>query len=143
MTDPDGAVPPSDPAAYAHWVTDTVRFSDQDAIGHVNNVAVAAYVESGRVAFGRFTRSSGQPDKDFILARLVIDYRSEAHYPGEVRVGTRVVRIGRTSLTVGHGVFKDDVCIATAEGVLVHRRDGASAPIEGELRQRLERLLGA
>ena len=136
-----GARPPSDPAVYPHWVTDTVRFSDQDAIGHVNNVAIAAYVESGRVAFGRVTRSSDQPDKDFILARLVIDYLAEAHYPGEVRIGTRVVRIGRTSLTVGHGLFKDGVCIATAEGVLVHRRAGRSAPIEGELRARLEGLL--
>ena len=142
MTDRDGARPPSDPDVYTHWTTDTVRFSDQDAIGHINNVAFAAYVESGRVAFGRVMRSSGNPDQDFILAHLSIDYHAQGHYPGEVRVGTRLVRLGRSSLTVGHGVFKDGVCIATAEGVLVHLKEGRSAPITGNLRVRMEGLIG-
>ena len=141
MTDGDGTLPPSDPGAYGHWVTDTVRFSDQDANGHINNVAMAAYVETGRLAFGRVMHSSGRADTDFILARLAIDYRAEGHYPGEIRVGTRVLRVGRTSATLGHGVFKDGVCIASAECVIVHRRDGRNAPIEGEMRARVEGLM--
>ena len=139
MADSDGTLSPSDPDAYQHWATDTVRFSDQDAMGHVNNVAIAAYVESGRFAFDRVI---AQPDAEFILVRLVIDYLAEAHYPGEVRIGTRVDRIGRTSMTLGHGLFKDGVCIATAQSVGVHLREGRSAPIEGEFRSRLEGLTG-
>ena len=34
-----------DRSIYPHWCTDTVRFSDQDAAGHVNNVAICAYLE--------------------------------------------------------------------------------------------------
>ena len=131
----------TDPRTYPLWVKDTVRFSDQDAVGHVNNVAFAAYVETGRVAFGHELKVAGDPATSFILAQLVIDYRAQAHYPGEVRVGTRLVRIGRTSFTMRHGVFKDGVCIATARCVLVHSRDGASAPIEGAFRAELEGLL--
>lgn len=132
-----------DPRSYAHWAVDSVRFSDQDAVGHVNNVAIAAYVETGRVAFGHQLRVDGDPGSSFILARLHIDYRAQAHYPGEIRVGSRLLRIGRTSFTTSHGVFKDDTCIATAECVLVHTRDGASSLIDGALRDQLERMLPA
>lgn len=130
-----------DPRSYPHWAVDSVRFSDQDAVGHVNNVAIAAYVETGRVAFGHQLSVGGDPGSSFILARLVIDYRTQAHYPGAIRVGTRLLRVGRTSFTVGHGVFKDETCIATAECVLVHTSDGAPAPIEGAFRDELERSL--
>ena len=134
--------PGTDPAWYPHWAVDTVRFSDQDAVGHVNNVAYAAYVETGRVAFGHALRPD-DAGSSFILARLAIDYRAEARYPGEIRVGTRLVAIGRTSFTMGHGVFKDGVCVATAQCVLVHAKDGSPAPIEGKLRAELERWLSA
>jgi acyl-CoA thioester hydrolase len=135
------AVDLTDPASFSHWAHDVVRFSDQDGVGHVNNVAVAAYVETGRVGFGHQLPVDVDPASGLILARLAIDYRAEAHYPGEVRIGTRLARLGRTSFTVAHGVFVDGVCIATAEGVLVLVRDGAAAPVEGELRSHLETLL--
>lgn len=130
----------TDEAAFAHWVTDTVRFSDQDAVGHVNNVAIAAYVETGRVGFGRdlVVGTDTASASAFILARLAIDYRAQAHWPGQIRVGTRLLRTGRTSFTLGHGVFKDGSCIATAECVLVHVLDGASAPLPDTLRARLD-----
>ena len=34
-----------DRSVYPHWCTDTVRFSDQDAAGHVNNAVHWAAVE--------------------------------------------------------------------------------------------------
>jgi acyl-CoA thioester hydrolase len=128
-------------ADYTHWTTDTIRFSDQDAVGHVNNVAVAAYVESGRVGFGTSLRGAHDPGASFILAHLAIDYRAQAHYPGTIRIGTRLAKLGRTSFTTEHGVFKDDECIATATCVLVHVRDGRPAPIEGELKSAMDELL--
>ena len=42
-----------DPAFFEFWVEDRVRFSDQDAGGHVNNTAIAQYVETGRVTYLR------------------------------------------------------------------------------------------
>lgn len=143
MTADDDPAGGTDPDAYLHWVVDTVRFSDQDAVGHVNNVAFAAYVETGRVAFGHELRAEGDPASSFILAQLLIDYRAQAHYPGEVRIGTRLLRVGRTSFTMGHGVFKDAECIATARCVLVHTRDGVPAPIEGAFRAQLDTMLPA
>lgn len=129
-------------AAYRHWVSERVRFSDTDAMGHVNNVAVAAYVESGRVALGTALAEHADASmRGFILARLAIDYRGELHYPGDVDVGSRVVRIGRTSYTVATGVFDGDRCTAIAEGVLVMLGEEGPAPISGAFRAELERRL--
>jgi len=139
----EGAADGTEVGSYSHWASDTVRFSDQDAVGHVNNVAFAAYVETGRVAFGHGLHPGGDAGSSFILAQLVIDYRAQAHYPGEIRIGTRLVAVGRTSFTLGHGVFKDDACIATARCVLVHTRGGVPSAVEGPFRAELERLLTA
>lgn len=127
---------------YRHWTTDNVRFSDQDGTGHVNNVAVAAYVETGRLAFMRdIVRLNRDDGESGILAKLTIDYRSESYWPGQVDIGTRLLKIGGKSFTVGSGLFRDGQCIATSESVLVYLKNRESAPISGPLRERLEKLL--
>ncbi|MDA0998880.1 MAG: thioesterase family protein [Proteobacteria bacterium] len=98
----------------------TIRFSDQDSMGHVNNVSFAAYIEAARTMLiqgilDRF-RHAGL---DFILARVAIDYLQELHYPGTVDVGARLIRIGGKSLTSGYGVFSGAVCVATAVSINV------------------------
>lgn len=110
----------ADISVYRHWTPVTLRFSDQDSIGHVNNVAYAAFAESGRVAWGmELVDRSGETDCDFILASLTIDYLREMHYPGTVEVGTRAVRLGNKSVTVGQGIFRDSVAVAVARGTIV------------------------
>lgn len=105
---------------FRHWTPVTIRYSDQDAMAHVNNTALATYVEASRTAFiYRLIQLSGAAGMEFILARLVIDYRRELHYPGTVDVGARLIRIGNKSLTTGYGVFIDDACFATSECVNV------------------------
>jgi len=114
MTDVD------DRARYPHWTTVTLRYSDQDSMGHINNVAFAAYVEAGRVAFEHahmFPVLGAR--QDFLLANLSIAYRRQLRYPGTVEVGTGVVRLGRTSLTLAHGIFHDGALAADAESVIV------------------------
>ncbi len=105
---------------FRHWTPVTIRYSDQDAMAHVNNTALATYVEAARTAFIYDLIGKGDiKEQEFILARLVIDYRSELHYPGTVEVGARLIRIGNKSLTTGYGVFKGGDCIATSECVNV------------------------
>lgn len=105
---------------FRHWTPVTIRFCDQDPLGHVNNVALAAYVEAARTAFiYELIRKGGMEGLEFILARVVIDFRRELHYPGAVDVGARLVRLGNKSLTTGYGVFEGDDCIATSECVNV------------------------
>ncbi|MES0874685.1 acyl-CoA thioesterase [Sinimarinibacterium thermocellulolyticum] len=104
----------SDPAAYRFWVPEHVRFADLDLIGHVNNKAYATYAESGRAAFLRHI-GLWRPDaaRQSVVVRLQIDYRQELHYPAELRIGVRVLDIGRRSFTLGLGIFHGERCAAT------------------------------
>jgi acyl-CoA thioester hydrolase len=130
-------------ARYPFWTTVTVRFSDQDSTGHVNNVAFAAYIEAGRVAFGwQHTRPLLAPHQDLFVANLSIAYRNQIRYPGNVEVGTGIKKLGRTSITYGHGLYRaDGVLAAESESVivLVDRAAGKSEAISDALRA----ILGA
>lgn len=89
---------------YRHRTTLQVRFRDIDAFGHVNNAVFATYVELARV---RYLLDVLQPAERFqrlplILARLEIDFRSPIELGDDVAVGTRVDRIGRSSITMSH-----------------------------------------
>ena len=71
------------------WTTDVLRFGDTDMLGHVNNAVFATLCESGRVDFYRKRLDDALPLGAFwVIVRLVIDFRAELHYPGEVRTGT-------------------------------------------------------
>ncbi len=107
-------------ATFKHFTPVTLRFSDQDSMGHVNNVAFAAYIEAARTMLIQgLLNQFDHAALDFILARVVIDYKRELHYPGTVDVGARLIRLGSKSLTSGYGVFLNDICVATAESVNV------------------------
>jgi acyl-CoA thioester hydrolase len=138
-TDPDLAVP----GVYDHWVTERVRFSDTDAVGHVNNVAFAAYIESGRVAYA-FDLAARVGDvglTSMVLRRLDVDFLSEVHYPADLRVGSRLLHLGRTSLVVGTGVFADERCLCTASSVLVVVGPHGPTPVPDAVRSLLEQEL--
>lgn len=111
----------TDREGYAFWSRDTVRFSDVDRYRHINNVAIATYCETGRVEFAEalWPGSTAGEGAGWVIVRLTVNFLAQAHYPGWVSIGTRVERVGRTSCTIGQGLFKDGACFATAEGILV------------------------
>jgi acyl-CoA thioester hydrolase len=131
-----------DRSIYPHWCTDTVRFSDQDAAGHVNNVAICAYLETARLTFmrdmGLMTATDGTRG---ISAGMTVSFLAESHWPGRVELGTGVMRIGSSSITVGSAAFKDEACIAAAEMTVVRLRGKTPHPIDGALRAKLEKYL--
>jgi len=130
-----------DRSIYPHWCTDTVRFSDQDAAGHINNVALCAYLETARLTFIRDMgmMALGEDGVRGISAGMNVSFLAESHWPGRVDLGTGVLRVGTSSITVGSAAFKDDVCIAAAEMTVVRLKGKAPHPIGQELRTRLEK----
>jgi len=126
--------------SYRFWTPVTIRFSDQDPLGHVNNCAYAAYIEAARTMFlGHLLTPQSEPDIDFSLASLKIDYLKEMRYPGTVDVGGRVLRLGNKSITTGFGVFLGTDCVATSISVNVFfsTRKRVSTPIPDDVRARL------
>jgi len=109
-----------DAAAYRHWTPLSVRYADLDTLGHVSNSIYGFYIEEGR-AF--YLREIGLwiPDAAVqnVVARLEIDFIRELRYPATLRVGSRIVAVGRSSYQVGNAVFCGDVCHATGLSVLV------------------------
>ena len=110
----------ADPGAFRCWAEDRLRFGDMDSQGHVNNAVYATFCESGRIAL---RNAPGHPPlppgSGMVVVRFLINYIAELRWPGIVRTGTSLLAIGRSSLTMVHGVFRDDSVIATAESVTV------------------------
>ncbi len=107
---------------YKAWISHTIRFSDLDALGHVNNAVYSTFFEAGRASLLRsmFDKYGGGR-LDIVLANIIIDYRRELTYPGGVDIGSAIKRIGNTSIVFVGGIFKQDstCCVATAEARLV------------------------
>jgi acyl-CoA thioester hydrolase len=119
-----------------------VQWGDQDSFRHVNNAVYFRWFESSRVAY---TRKIGLWELlEFanlgpILASVQCDYRRPLTYPDVVRVGSRVVRVGRTSLTMEHRVVGQATGSIAAEGtailVLYDYTKAEPCPIPDRIRQ--------
>ncbi|EME70219.1 thioesterase [Paramagnetospirillum caucaseum] len=132
------------PAVYPHWCRETLRYCDTDQQGHINNVAFSVFCETGRTQFLlEPDRPLTPPGTFMVIARLVLDFIGEIHWPGEVRIGTGVTGIGRSSFHLGQGVFVGDRCVAIADSVLVlaDQQTRRSTPLPDDLRARVEAMM--
>ena len=78
-----------------------------------------------------------------MIARLAIDFRAELFYPGSVRTGTWLTRLGRSSVGLAQAIVAGDRLAAEAEAVCV-LMDGATRrpmPFPDATRQALEAML--
>ncbi len=148
MSAPSGASPsphPRERAAYHYWTRDLVRFQDLDRLGHVNNVSFAIYLESGRVDFLETLNpgSTAGSGIGWVIARLILDFVAEARYPADVDIGSRVLRVGRTSCVIGQGLFIGERCFGVAENVCVwaDTTRGRSLPLPDEVRAAISAFL--
>src|SRR5580658_7445207 len=124
------------------WTKDVVRYADTDRQGHVNNAVFATFIESGRAAILYDPAKPLAPaGASFFSARLLVDFLAEIRWPADVAIGTSVLRIGRSSVTLGQGLFVDNRCVATAETVIVLMDDATrkSRPFPDETRAELMR----
>ncbi|MBV9077067.1 MAG: acyl-CoA thioesterase [Methylobacteriaceae bacterium] len=144
MPDLDLAALEADPKVI--WTEDVLRFGDTDLNGHVNNAVFATMAESGRVNLFRKTFgiwASAQRDTYFVIVKLAIEFRSELHYPGRVRTGTWVTRLGRSSIGLAQAICGDRQVAATAEAVcvLMSAAERRPTPFPPDMREAAEELL--
>lgn len=100
--------------------TENIRYSDTDRQGHVNNAIFVTFVESARVdILYPPEHHLLTPGCEFVIANLNISFLNEMHWPGDVVTGTRVSKIGRSSVTFEHGLFQNQFCTATATTAIV------------------------
>lgn len=124
-----------------------VRWSDIDALGHVNNVAFLQLLEEARVQFLGKIGTPTDHEIGVLAARHEIDYLRPLLYgPEPVQIPTWVERIGRSSFTVGYAVIGAEgqtTAVAKTVIVAIDPVAGGAALIPEPLRAELERYLAA
>ncbi len=115
-----------DPAAYPWSVDIPPRFGDLDPLRHLNNAALARFYEDGRVRFvdSIGVRAALEPGHGFVVAEVAIQYLAEGRYPAVVSACSGLLRLGRSSLTIGQALFQAGGCIGTGESTLVYVKRG-------------------
>jgi len=107
-------------ASYRFWTEEKLRNADTDRQGHVNNAIFGTLFEAGRIELlGSPQITEARGGHAIVLARQTIHYRKELFFPGVVKVGTRVRRIGRTSIEFEQVLLADHGEVAHGESVCV------------------------
>lgn len=130
----------TDRGMFRFWSREVCRYGDTDRQGHVNNAAFATFCETGRVLFLYDDAAPlAPPGRGFVIARLELDFRAELGWRDVVEIGTVVLGVGRSSFTLGQGLFADARCVATARSVLVliDETTRHATPVPDALRARL------
>ena len=94
---------------YNHKINVKVRFSDLDAMGHVNNASYLSYLEEARLAYYHHVMNMDTDNLDFdaVVARIEIDYVDQIKLGDNVEIYTRTAKIGNKSSDVEHLIVVD------------------------------------
>ncbi|MEX2282106.1 MAG: thioesterase family protein [Gemmatimonadota bacterium] len=119
-----------------------VRFHDLDAMGHAHHSLPLVYMEEARAAYWRdIAGKDGLDQIDYVIGSFSLRFIQRIHFPGVVRVGLRVSRLGKSSFSMEYELRAENgELLATGESaqVMYDYAAGASKPIPADLRNRIE-----
>lgn len=121
---------------------DKLRYADTDRQGHVNNANFSTFLETGRVEFLYHPEYPILQDGfSFVIAALHLNFIEEVSWPGRVDIGTAVLKLGNSSITLYQQLFQQDICVASAETVIVQVDNNSrrSAPLSSAAKQIVEK----
>lgn len=97
------------------------RFSDTDALGHINNTNVPIWFEGARdPIFKLFIPELDSKKWNLILAKIDVTFHSQMHYGSEMEVKTYIGRIGNSSFNVYQELWQHNAKCASGTSVMVH-----------------------
>lgn len=117
-----------------------IRFSDMDAMNHVNNAKFFTYFEEGRKhLFFKYLKSEARPTFDFILAKSTCEYKIPLLLEDRAVIELWSGEIGTKSFVIKYSIHEEgnpERVFATGESVLVSYdyKAGRSTPIDDEMR---------
>lgn len=124
-----------------------LRWSDLDALNHVNNACYLTFIEQARI---EWLGSIGEPwvTDEFgpVLAQTLLNYKLPIEYPASIFVELFTTRLGNSSATIGHRIVAADGtlhCDGHAVTVWIDRRTGKPRPLPDGVRRASELLLQA
>src|SRR4030065_219621 len=89
---------------FKHKTKIIVRFSDLDAMQHVNNATYLTYLEEARIDYFNtlFNRKKNRLDFEAVVGRIEIDYLFPIQFGDEIEVFTGISKMGNKSVDVEH-----------------------------------------
>ncbi|MEO0624192.1 MAG: thioesterase family protein [Pseudomonadota bacterium] len=132
--------------AFAVFRPLTTRWADNDIYGHLNNVVYYALFDT---AVNGWLCDAGLLDvgRSPVIGLVVssqCDYFSSVAFPDALEAGLRVDRVGRSSVTYGVGIFREDAPVAAAAGRFTHvyvtAADHRPTPLSDAMRTALRSL---
>lgn len=98
----------------------TPRFSDTDALGHINNTVFAVWFEGARLpVFKIFTPELNLQHWPLIVASVKLDYHAQTQYGSEVELRTFISRIGGSSFDVYQEAWQGGIKTVSGTAVMV------------------------
>ena len=100
-----------------------IRFSEKLGSardGHVSNAVLAVCCQNARMEVLCDPERFPIPAQaQFLTARLELEFLGEMHWPSTIEVGTRVDRVGQSSVTIEQSLFQGHRHVATARSTAV------------------------
>ena len=122
----------------------SIRFSDTDALGHVNNTMVPIWFEGARdPVFRIFTPELDLANWPLILAKIDVNFEAQIYYGQPAQVRTYIGRIGGSSFDVFQELWQNDKRVASGTAVMVNfdYQNQKSAKITPEIKAKLAQHL--
>lgn len=97
------------------------RFSDTDALGHINNTVYPVWFEQARTPIFRIFHPSLEPKGwPLILARMEVDLKAQCYWAMPVEVRSGIGKIGNSSFEVIQEARQNGRLVARGVTVLIH-----------------------
>lgn len=121
-----------------------LQWGDQDSFGHVNNIVFLRWFESSRIEYLHQHGIEISAEKiGPILAAVHCNFKLQLRFPDTVLIGSRLEKLGNSSLTIAHEVYSLDQqqIVADGESVIVNfdYQQQKSARIDDNVRERMLR----
>lgn len=103
-------------AAFRHAIDLRPRYCETDQVGHVSNVSYGFYLEQARLAYARaadIDDPKGRLSLDHVAAEITTRFVAPCYYDEALRVLTRCVRMGRSSLDLEQAIVGADGTLRT------------------------------
>ncbi|GAA0326638.1 thioesterase family protein [Oceanobacillus sp. FSL W7-1293] len=116
---------------FSFYIPISVRFSETDMYGHVNNVSPFIYFEEARIAYLNsisFLSKDMRQKDGIIVADLQCNYLKELYFGDDIRVYVKTASVGNTSFDIHYKVMREEDVILTARGRLVYIDTEKKAP---------------
>src|SRR5690554_5372071 len=97
------------------------RFSDTDALGHINNTVIPVwFLEAREPVLRLFSPQLSLREAALAVVRIEVDYLAETRFGEDVEVRTRVARLGNSSLQLAQEVWQGERVTARGLATLVN-----------------------